>query len=132
MYENMLQFPLITFQSSLLDCTTWHFLDNKKKLFDSWAQLEKQSLLPPLCRCKIYSLQLYRGRIQKIQKGVAGTLNSSILNTFYFFETEFFGPPLNPPMFIDSVYLLPSLPQELKLKKSRSKCCVRENDYKRT
>ena len=61
-----------------------------------------------------------------------GTLNSSILNTFHFFETEFFGSPLNPPVFIDSVYLLPSLAQELKLKKSRSKCCVRKNDYKRT
>ena len=30
-----------------------------------------------------------QGRIQKSQKGVAGTLNSSILNTFYFSETEF-------------------------------------------
>ena len=31
-----------------------------------------------------------QGRIQKSQKGVAGTLNSSILNTFYFSETEFY------------------------------------------
>lgn len=29
-------------------------------------------------------------RIQKSQRGVAGTLNSSILNTFYFSETEFY------------------------------------------
>ena len=31
-----------------------------------------------------------QGRIQKSQKGVAGSLNSSILNTFYFSETEFY------------------------------------------
>ena len=52
--------------------------------------------------------------IQKIQKGVAGTLHSSILDSFYFSEMEFcknntevqrkrsgrgpLGPPLNPPM----------------------------------
>ena len=29
-------------------------------------------------------------RIQKSQRGVTGTLNSSILNTFYFSETEFY------------------------------------------
>ena len=56
----------------------------------------------------------FQGRIQKIQKGVAGTLYSSILDTFYFSETEFYtnntkfqrkkggrgplGPPLNPPV----------------------------------
>ena len=32
----------------------------------------------------------FQGRIQKIQKGVAGTLYSSILDTFYFSETEFY------------------------------------------
>ena len=31
-----------------------------------------------------------RRQIQKIQKGVAGTLNSSILDTFYCSETEFY------------------------------------------
>ena len=56
----------------------------------------------------------YQGRIQKIQKGVSQTLNSSILDTFYFFEIKFYknntkfqrkrggrvplGPPLNPPI----------------------------------
>lgn len=55
-----------------------------------------------------------QGRIQNIQKGVARSLNSSILDTFYFPETEFYknntksqrkrsgqgliGPPLKPPM----------------------------------
>ena len=34
-----------------------------------------------------HSLQ---GRIQKTQKGVTGTLNSSILDTFYFSETELY------------------------------------------
>ena len=31
-----------------------------------------------------------QGRIQNIQKGVARTLNSSIQDTFYFSETEFY------------------------------------------
>ena len=52
-----------------------------------------------------------QGRIQNIQKGVARSLNSSILDTFYFSEAEFYknntkfqrkrsgqGPPLKPPM----------------------------------
>ena len=32
----------------------------------------------------------FQGRIQKIQKGVGGTLNSSILDTFYFSKPEFY------------------------------------------
>ena len=55
-----------------------------------------------------------QGRIQNIQKGVARSLNSSILDTFYFSEAEFYknntkfqgkrsgqgliGPSLKPPM----------------------------------
>lgn len=55
-----------------------------------------------------------QGRIQNIQKGVARSLNSSILDTFYFSEAEFYkhntkfqrkrsgqgliGPLLKPPM----------------------------------
>ena len=31
-----------------------------------------------------------QGQIQKIQKGVAGTLNISILDIFYFSKTEFY------------------------------------------
>ena len=56
----------------------------------------------------------FQGRIHKIQKGVGGTLNSSILDTFYFSKPEFYtnntkfererggraplDPTLNPPM----------------------------------
>ena len=62
----------------------------------------------------VFMIHGHQGRIKKIQEGAAGTLNSCILDTFYFSETEFYknntkfrkkrggrgplGPLLNPPM----------------------------------
>ena len=43
-----------------------------------------------VARWQLWAPDQIQGRIQKIQKGVAGTLNSSILHTFYFSEIEFF------------------------------------------
>ena len=38
----------------------------------------------------VITFGFWQVRILKIQKGVAGTLNSSILGTFHFSETEFY------------------------------------------
>ena len=105
---------------STKNLVNWHLKDHQAKFkaikqFRTNIELQtyQNSLQITKQNSKQYKPFTSQGRIQKIQKGVAGTLNSSILDTFYFSETEFYknntksqrergghsplGPPQNPP-----------------------------------
>ena len=86
-------------------------------------------------------IKICQSRIQKIQKWVAWIINSSILDTFYFSEVEFYksntkfqrkrgrrgplGPSLNRPMYANSKISGSLLSRCLEVVGERENGCVR-------